>query len=115
MTTHLALTINPSGPITTSQWTGKSSYAFLKKALNDGCLSCIHMPKFNADMWVDDEFLFKGFEPNLLATKILRAGGYPIEYPVYGSVAITGGTTPSGDTKGLTKNQMAQIQALGGF
>jgi len=73
------------------------------------------MPEFGTDMWVDDEFLFKGeLLPNIQATKLLIAGGYPIEYPIMGPAVITGGTDGMGNTVGLSQAQLLKIQQVVG-
>lgn len=65
------------------------------------------------DMWINDEGKLNGLEPNHIATELARLHGrlFPGDV-VVGPVAFTGGATPSGNTKPLTKDGLADLRKV---
>lgn len=66
---------------------------------------------FAFDMWVNEEGLLKGLEPNPLATSLAQACGWRGDLLV-GNVVITSGASVDGETQPLNEEQIAVIMAF---
>ena len=66
---------------------------------------------FDFDLWVNEEGLLRGLEPNPLATSLAKACGWQGDLLV-GNAVITGGTGPDGETLPLEHEQYAVIMAF---
>lgn len=76
-------------------------------------IGCMYVDHFTAikgevDGWVDDDGM-NSKQPNLVATSLLGAIGYPAN--IYGNVVLTGGTDPEGWTKPLLQATALQVWA----
>lgn len=70
------------------------------QAAVDGTVDCVHLPELGIDMWVNDEGLILGLDPNFHASLFARAAG--ASQPLYfGDVILTGGPDDDGDSTSL--------------
>jgi hypothetical protein len=63
---------------------------------------------FDFDLWVNEEGLLRGLDPNPLATSLAQACGWRGDLLV-GDVVITSGVSMDGETRPLDDEQMAVI------
>lgn len=70
------------------------------QAAVDGTVDCVALPDLGIDMWVNDEGLILGLDPNFHASLFARCAG--ATQPLYfGDVIFTGGPDAEGDTTSL--------------
>jgi hypothetical protein len=100
----LALVISPAGQVERLD-ISENSLSQLQNAVG-GLIEAVDI-KEDLTMWVNEEFLFSGNEPNLVATAYFEiAGG---TYPILGSVVFTGGSDSEGYTMGLSDRHAENI------
>ncbi len=105
--TKLAISVSPEGEATNLDL-DNGSLEVLQKAVG-GLIQPVDIDA-EMTMWVNEEFVYSGFEINPLGSAFFaHIGG---TYSIRGTVVFTGGVDPEGYTLGLSENDAVAITNL---
>lgn len=104
-----ALTMDVNGKTEVVEFTNGTCYETIKNAVG-GYIECIHLPHLKVDMWVHEEGKLIGLPTNDQAT-LMWTRSWGSTDVIKGDVIFTSHTGPTGNTVGLTDDQMAKIKA----
>lgn len=111
MTFH-AITITTDATVADHHWTLTNEHHTLQH-LQHACGGLIDVLALapDLDMWIPDEGLYDGSQPNPLATAIAAAHGHTHQH-YYGTAVFTGGPDPTGTTLALNPETANYLHAL---
>ncbi|WP_328698570.1 DUF3846 domain-containing protein [Streptomyces sp. NBC_00342] len=110
MTKTHALLIRTNGTFELLDWPKQGHLKTLYTAIGCSNVAAVDITP-QLTMWLDDEGINVGAPLNRAAT-FLYAAHRPPHQHYYGAAVITGGTTPTGITRGLTEKQTTVLVEL---
>ena len=104
---NLALLIRADGSFEVLDWPKSGTLNLLYSTIECQAIDAVGISN-ELTMWIDDEGAINGSAQNLGATIVYAAHKPPHQW-YHGNAVITGGADRYGNTRGLTKDQIAEL------
>lgn len=90
---------------------GEDTLRFMYRVLNVQMVELVSLTD-TLDLWIDEEGMYSGQEPNEPATRFAARHGFrnPWGIPLMGPVLILGGTDEEGDTRSLAAEDAEKVR-----